>query len=231
MALRSIVKKTDNIRAFEKRIGYTFKTQALIGQALTHKSASHQNNERLEFLGDAILSCVTADLLYQQFPKASEGQLTRARASLVKKATLAALAQELALGDHLLLGHGEQRSGGYRRDSILADAMEAVVGALYLDAGFQHCYQMLRAWFESRLSEINPGSQAKDPKTQLQEWLQSHHYALPEYEVLSATGEPHAQIFTVSCTIPDMELMTEGEGASRRIAEQIAATKILEQLL
>lgn len=228
--MRSIINKADRLRAFEHRIDYRFKSQELLAQALTHKSASHKNNERLEFLGDAILSMVMADLLYKRFSTASEGQLTRARASLVKKNTLSAVAQELALGDHLLLGFGEQRSGGFRRDSILADAFEAIVGALYLDAGFEAVYQMCHQWFESRLVAIEPDAQAKDPKTQLQERLQASHQTLPQYEVLSVNGEPHKQTFKVSCELTALSLKSEGEGPSRRIAEQIAASILLEQL-
>lgn len=223
--------KANNIQVIEKRLGYTFKTKALIAQALTHKSASHENNERLEFLGDAILSYVIADQLYHRFPKATEGQLTRARASLVKKLTLSAVAQELSLGDAILLGHGEKRSGGFRRDSILADALEALVGALHCDGGFEACAQMIAQWFESRLEAIQPDQQVKDPKTQLQEWLQAKHHDLPVYEILSISGEPHDQTFTVSCEIVTMKLRAEGVGDSRRIAEQMAANKILEQLL
>lgn len=224
------MKKSDNLGLLERRLHYTFKTPALLAQAVTHKSAGHKNNERLEFLGDAILSAVIADLLYQQFSDASEGQLTRARASLVKKPTLAAVAQELMLSEHLQLGIGEQRSGGYRRDSILADALEAIIGALYLDGGFQSAYQKIQQWFQSRLMAIQPEAQAKDPKTQLQEWLQANHYALPVYQVLSVKGEPHAQIFQVHCEIADLGLTSEGEGISRRIAEQIAAAQLLEKL-
>lgn len=224
------MKKSDSFGLLERRLGYTFKNPALLTQAVTHKSASHINNERLEFLGDAILSCVIADLLYQQFSGATEGQLTRARASLVKKPTLSAVAQELKLGDHLQLGIGEQRSGGFRRDSILADAFEGLLGALYCDGGYDLCYQMIQQWFASRLAVIKPEAQAKDPKTQLQEWLQANHHSLPVYAVLSVKGEAHAQVFTVNCEIPDLGLVAQGEAESRRIAEQIAASQLLEKI-
>lgn len=224
------MKRSDNVALLERRLKYTFKSLDLLMQALTHRSASHRNNERLEFLGDAILNCVVADLLYRQFPQATEGQLTRARASLVKEATLSAVAQELSLGDHLQLGIGEKRSGGYRRDSILADALEALLGALYCDAGFELTYGMIQTWFESRLAVIKPDAQAKDPKTQLQEWLQAHHHALPVYHVIAVHGDPHAQIFQVHCELPDLGLNAQGEGLSRRIAEQKAAYQLLEKL-
>lgn len=224
------MKRSDNLGLLERRLGYTFQSATLLAQAVTHKSASHINNERLEFLGDALLSCTIADLLYRQFPKATEGQLTRARASLVKEPTLSAVAQELSLGDHLQLGLGEQRSGGFRRDSILADALEALVAAIYVDGGFEACYQWIQQWFASRLIEIKPEAQAKDPKTQLQEWLQANHHSLPVYQVLSVKGDAHAQIFQVHCEIPDLGITAQGEGGSRRIAEQIAASQLLEQI-
>lgn len=214
----------------EKRLHYTFDQKGLLLQALTHKSANHLHNERLEFLGDAILNLVIADELYRRFPHASEGDLTRSRASLVNKRTLSELAFELALNDFIQLGMGEKRSGGFRRESILADALEAVLGAIYLDSGFGTCQQVLNQWYASRLSHVRPHEQRKDPKTHLQEWLQAQHQPLPQYTIISIEGEPHAQQFTVICEVEVLALKTEGVGPSRRIAEQEAAQKILEQL-
>lgn len=217
-----------NLEILERKLNYSFKDKALFKQALTHKSAHAKHNERLEFLGDAILNLVIADLLYQQFAKASEGSLTRARASLVKKLTLSEVAVELTVGDYLQLGMGEQRSGGFRRESILADAMEAIIGAIYIDAGFDAAYQSIRRWFAARLNLLKPENQEKDPKTRLQEWLQAHQKPLPKYQIISIVGEPHAQIFTVSCEVEGISPTVEGSGVSRRFAEQQAADRILE---
>ena len=223
------MKKID-VSPLQKRLQYRFKNSDLLHQALTHKSAHHANNERLEFLGDAVLNCLTADYLYQQFITANEGELTRSRATLVRKATLAELAKEFGLGDYLNLGLGERRSGGFRRDSILADALEALVGAIYLDGGFEASKACVKNWFSSRLTVLKPKEQKKDPKTRLQEWLQANHKPLPVYEVFLIEGEPHEQVFYVRCEIKEPLLTVEGKGASRRIAEQQAAAKILEQI-
>lgn len=212
----------------ERSLQYEFQDKALLKRALTHKSANHQHNERLEFLGDALLNCVVAELLYSQFQGATEGELTRARASLVNQTSLAEIAQEKSLGDFLLLGMGEQKSGGFRRDSILADALEAILGAIYLDRDFQAVHNIIQKWYQSRLAILKPDQQAKDPKTQLQEWLQANQKSLPQYKVVSMVGEPHAQIFTVVCEIAELSLLVEGQGTSRRIAEQKCARKILE---
>lgn len=218
------------IDVLERALQYEFREKSLLTRALTHKSAHHQHNERFEFLGDAILNCVIADLLFTQFKGATEGELTRARASLVNQTTLSQIAQEMMLGDYLRLGMGEQRSGGFRRDSILADALEAILGAIYLDNGFQATYECIRRWYTSRLAILKPDEQEKDPKTQLQEWLQANQKALPRYQVTTIVGEPHAQLFTVVCEIEELSLMVEGQGTSRRIAEQAAARKILEKI-
>lgn len=221
----TIAKRLDLL---ERSLQYAFKDKALLTRALTHKSAHYQHNERFEFLGDSILNCVIADLLFSQFQAATEGDLTRARASLVNQATLAQIAQEMMLGDYLHLGMGEQKSGGFRRDSILADALEAILGAIYLDSGFTSAYETVRLWYTSRLANLNPDEQEKDPKTQLQEWLQANQKPLPRYQVVAMVGEPHAQVFTVICEIAELSLLVEGHGTSRRIAEQQAARKILE---
>ena len=221
----TIAKRLD---VLERSLQYEFKNKALLSRALTHKSAHHQHNERFEFLGDAILNCVIADLLFAQFQGATEGELTRARASLVNQSSLAQIAQEMSLGDYLRLGMGEQKSGGFRRDSILADALEAILGAIYLDNGFTAAYEAVRYWYTSRLATLNPDEQEKDPKTQLQEWLQANQKPLPKYQVIAMVGEPHAQVFTVICEIAELSLLVEGQGNSRRIAEQQAARKILE---
>lgn len=216
------------LELLERRLNYQFKNKALFKQALTHKSSNHLHNERLEFLGDAILNFIIADLLFQEFKDATEGELTRARASLVNKAALFEIAQTFSLGEFLYLGIGEQRSGGFRRESILADALEAIIGAIYLDAGLKVIYQCIQRWYADKMAVLTPHAQEKDPKTRLQEWLQANQKALPLYQVISIKGEPHSQIFTVSCEIPELSLVIEGEGSSRRIAEQIAARKTLE---
>jgi ribonuclease III len=224
------VSKFSKLSVLEKKLEYTFKQADLLKQALTHKSANHLHNERLEFLGDAVLNVVIADILYRQFGSATEGELTRARASLVNKATLSQIGFELALDEFIELGIGEKRSGGFRRASILADAVEAILGAVHLDGGFEACYQVIQRQYTSRVASIRPDEQKKDPKTFLQEWLQANHHPLPKYEITSIKGEPHEQLFTVSCTVEAFSLTVEGVGLSRRIAEQEAAQKILEQL-
>ena len=224
------MKLSDKLSALERKLNYYFKDKALFIQALTHKSANYKHNERLEFLGDAVLNVVIADLLYQQFSEATEGELTRARASLVNKTTLFEIAREFLLGEYLYLGIGEQRSGGFRRESILADAFEAILGAIYLDSGYAACYRCIENWFKSRIDILKPQEQEKDPKTRLQEWLQASQQPLPKYQVVSIVGEPHSQIFTVSCEVETLGLQVEGTGVSRRYAEQEAARKILESI-
>ncbi len=212
----------------EKKLGYQFQDPALLEQALTHRSCKGQHNERLEFLGDAILSLVIAEALFQHFPKAREGDLTRMRASLVKGVTLAEIAAELEIAQHLRLGPGELKSGGSRRESIQADAVEAVLGAIYLDAGMECCKGRILQWFGSRLHSIQPGVQ-KDSKTLLQEYLQGRRQALPQYDVIAIEGEAHDQTFTVRCTVAGRAAV-EASGSSRRKAEQDCAQQILEQL-
>ncbi|WP_425603805.1 ribonuclease III [Stenotrophomonas mori] len=212
------------------RIGHPFRDQGLLQQALTHRSAGAPHNERLEFLGDSIVNLIVAEALFMRWPKADEGALTRARAALVCESALAALARELQLGERLILGPGEMKSGGHRRDSILADAFEAVVAAICLDAGFEACRARVLPWFEAPMAAVPVGKPGKDPKTRLQEWLQARQKPLPVYELVSETGDDHARHFRVRCRLTDPAAITEGEGSSRRLAEQQAAAAAIEQL-
>jgi ribonuclease-3 len=212
------------------RVGHAFADPALLEQALTHRSAGSLHNERLEFLGDAVLSFLMAEILFGQFPDAREGQLTRLRAGLVKGETLAALARQLELGAVLHLGGGELKSGGRDRDSILADAFEALVGAVLLDGGLEACRGFVRQVYRERLAAVSPGRAVKDPKTRLQEWLQSRRLILPEYRVTAVEGDAHDQMFQVECRIADLDVVTRGQGGSRRKAEQDAAVQALERL-
>lgn len=212
-------------------IGHPFRDQGLLAQALTHRSAGAPHNERLEFLGDSIVNMLVAQALYQRWPKADEGALTRARASLVCEGALATIARTLKLGERLTMGRGEMKSGGHRRDSILADALEAVVAAIYLDAGFEACRAVVLPWFEASLQALPAtGKPEKDPKTRLQEWLQARQKGLPVYELVSETGDDHAKLFRVRCSVADPAVTTEGEGTSRRLAEQQAAATAIERL-
>ncbi|MFQ3231060.1 ribonuclease III [Reinekea sp.] len=213
-----------------KSIQYQFSNQSLLEQALSHRSFSRTNNERLEFLGDAILNCTIAQALYEQFPKAKEGQMSRLRAHLVKGETLAELGREFDLGDFLKLGSGELKSGGYRRDSILADAVEAIIGAISKDADLATSQKVLLSWYEERLAGLNLKENIKDSKTRLQEYLQARRLALPIYDVVNISGEAHQQEFTVHCTIEGYSHVIEGIGNSRRIAEQEAARQALTLL-
>lgn len=211
-----------------KKLGYQFQQVALLEQALTHRSCKGEHNERLEFLGDAILSMVIAEALYIHFPKAREGDLTRMRSSLVKGVTLAEIAKELELAEYLRLGPGEMKSGGLRRESIQADAVEAILGAIFLDTGIEACKERILSWYGSRLTVIQPGVQ-KDSKTQLQEYLQGRRLPLPLYEVIDTQGDDHDQIFTVRCTVQGRAPVT-ASGNSRRKAEQDSARILLEQV-
>ncbi|MFQ5470937.1 MAG: ribonuclease III [Gammaproteobacteria bacterium] len=213
-----------------EKINYSFSSVHLLNSALTHRSAGKNNNERLEFLGDSILNFIIADALFLRFPDATEGQLSRIRAHLVKGETLAKIAIEIKVGNHLILGQGEKKSGGYRRDSILAGAMEAIIGAAYIDGGFEKTQQMVLDVYKDYLSAVSPGEVTKDPKTRLQEYLQSKQLALPVYDVKSVAGSDHAQHFTVACYLEKLENPFHGEGGSRRKAEQDAASKALEFL-
>jgi len=213
------------IERLERALGHTFSGRDLLRQALTHRSYGAAHNERLEFLGDSILNCVIAALLFERFGTLREGDLSRLRASLVRKEALAEIAQALSLGDYLLLGEGELKSGGHRRPSILADTLEALIGAVYLDAGFARVQQIIAGLYGRLLAQIEPGGAAKDPKTALQEILQSRHLALPDYSLRATRGEAHAQEFEVECRVPTLDICTVGIGASRRAAEQAAAQR------
>lgn len=214
-----------------RKLGYHFKDPNLLSLALTHRSIHGQNNnERLEFLGDSILNLVIAQALFDAFGQAREGQLSRLRADLVSGASLAKLAREVGLGEYLHLGPGELKSGGYRRDSILADAFEAVIGALYLDSGMDCCRDAVLTWFADRLQGLDL-KLPKDAKTQLQEHLQAQRLSLPVYSVVSVVGQPHDQTFYVSCSVPEIDVVGEGQGGSRRRAEQVAAQAVLDQML
>ena len=215
----------------EKLLGHEFSDRALLQQALTHRSAGSRNNERLEFLGDAVLGGVIADELYRRYPKASEGKLSRLRSRLVRRESLTDIAHTLDVGQYLILGTGERRSGGHHRDSILSDAVEALLGAVYLESGFDVCKACILALFDVKLASLSEVVFLKDAKTRLQEYLQSRQKALPEYAVTSVSGEAHAQFFKVTCSVNDAGVTpTSGEGGSRRHAEQQAAERMLAQL-
>ena len=219
-----------NYQRLLDRIGHDFSQAALFEQALTHRSYGAKNNERLEFLGDAILGMIVSDILYRRFGKAKEGELSQLRASLVKGSTLAEVAKELGIGEHLRLGAGEMKSGGARRDTILADAMEAIIGAIFVDGGVDACQARIAVWFDQRLNNLSVKTITKDAKTLLQEFLQGRGFELPVYRVSESTGDAHQQVFKVQCTLPDSEEQTVGEGSSRKKAEQMAAQFMLEQL-
>lgn len=213
-----------------KKLGLTFNNPRLFTTALTHRSAGSNNNERLEFLGDSILGFVIAQKLYELFPSASEGVLSRLRASLVNQSSLAELARKQQLGDYLLLGSGELKSGGFRRDSILSDALEAIIGALYSDQGMDTCQQWILQLFAGKLKSLSLDNWQKDPKTQLQELMQSKKMELPDYTLMSMSGLAHEQTFKVKCTISLIAESCIGTGNSRKKAEQSAAELMLELL-
>ncbi len=214
-----------------QHIGITFASPELLEMALRHRSAGNMNNERLEFLGDAVLNLVIANQLYTMHSKATEGELSRWRASLVREESLAVIARELDLGRYLVLGPGELKSGGFRRDSILADALEATIGAVYLDQGFDVAQALLVRLFERMLQDLPDAASLKDPKTRLQEWLQGGKRELPSYEVTSIRGQAHKQVFEVTCTLSDTQQTAVGRGSSRRKAEQAAAESMFEMLI
>ena len=214
----------------QQALGHEFADPELLVMALTHRSAGSKNNERLEFLGDSIINHIVADALYQRFPRAREGDLSRMRASLVKGDTLAELARELQLGEYLLLGPGERKSGGYRRSSILADTLEALAGAIVLDAGYERCRDCVLRWFGTRLDQLAAGAVDKDAKTRLQEYLQGRGNPLPEYDLVAVEGDDHDQQFSVACRLSRPQLVVQGSGSSRRKAEQAAARDALQRL-
>jgi ribonuclease III len=214
----------------ERRLGYRFSNAALLQQALTHRSHGVPHNERLEFLGDGLLNFVVARLLFQQFTTLAEGDLSRLRAGLVNQQALSELASALELGDQLRLGEGELKSGGFRRPSILADAFEAVIGAICLDGGFAAAEKVLTELYRPLLAAIDPQTSGnKDPKTRLQEYLQGRKLALPQYAIVSVIGEAHEQLFRVECAVPELSIRSQGEGPTRRAAEQEAAQSAYER--
>ncbi len=219
-----------DLQRLYRKIGYEFKEPHYLKQALTHCSAGIVNNERLEFLGDAILSCIIAHALFDRFPQRSEGELSRLRAHLVKGDMLAEIAVELELGDYLHLGQGELKSGGFRRASILTDALEALFAAIFLDGGFSACKTVILNVYQTRLNDDRLHDNLKDPKTQLQEYLQAKKHPLPQYVLTKVDGEEHDQVFHVTCTVAHSNLSAKGRGDNRRKAEQYAAEQLLRSL-
>lgn len=218
------------IDRLQRKLGYTFQQQELLLLALTHRSASSKHNERLEFLGDSILSYVIANALYHRFPRVDEGDMSRMRATLVRRNTLAEMAREFNLGECLRLGPGELKSGGFRRDSILADTVETLIGGVFLDSNIQTVEKLILDWYRGRLGKISPGDKQKDPKTRLQEFLQGRYLPLPAYLVVQIRGEAHDQEFTVHCQASSLNQPILGVGSSRRKAEQAAAGQALMHL-
>lgn len=216
-------------RWLSKTLGYSFSDVGLLQQALTHRSAPGASNERLEFLGDAVLDIVISEVLFHALPDAPEGDLSRLRASLVRDTSLAGIAAELGIGEQLILGSGERKTGGHRRQSILADALEALFGAVYLDSDFDTAAELIRGIFRDKLEELPHADDLRDPKTRLQEWLQARGASPPDYELVDVTGKAHQQHFEVRCLVPDREPAL-GEGRSRRSAEQQAARRMLARL-
>jgi ribonuclease-3 len=217
-----------NLQLLQTRLGYTFKDAGLLQQALTHRSHSSVHNERLEFLGDSILNCVVASVLYDRFNSLDEGDLSRLRANLVKQQSLYEIAQKLELSQFLRLGEGELKSGGFRRPSILADTLEALLGAIYLDAGFDAARDVIRAFYVPILDTVDPGTLGKDAKTLLQEFLQSKKISLPTYNVVATHGAAHSQEFEIECLVPKLGIQVFGRGGSRRAGEQAAARLALD---
>lgn len=214
--------------ALAQKLGYVFRDSRLLRQALTHRSYGTPNNERLEFLGDAVLNCVVAIRLFERFTRLTEGELSRLRAGLVNQQSLFELASDLEIGRHLLLGEGELKSGGATRPSILADTIEALLGAVMLDGGFASAEAVIDRLFEPLIAATDPTAMVKDPKTRLQELLQGRHLALPAYAVVKISGEAHQQSFLVECVVAELDIRTQGEGSSRRAAEQDAARRAYE---
>lgn len=217
-----------DLQGFCRRIGYTFNDPELLRRALTHRSYSTSHNERLEFLGDSVVNCVVALELFSRFPRLAEGELSRLRANIVNQQSLAGVAQRLSFGAELRLGEGELKSGGARRPSMLADAVEAVVGAVFLDGGFDSARTVVCGLLGEVLDSIDPSASGKDPKTLLQEHLQGRRLALPQYGVVAVRGEAHEQQFQVECVVAELGIRSLGEGASRRSAEQEAARQAYE---
>lgn len=219
-----------NYARLQNKLAYQFKQLEKLQLALTHRSAAQQHNERMEFLGDAVLGAVISEQLYKKFPQADEGQLSRLRSFLVKEKALFELAQSFDLGDYLNLGSGELKSGGFTRRSILADAFEAIIAAIYLDAGFENTKTFILNIYQDKLSSLSLDMAKKDAKTRLQEWLQGENLQIPVYQVIAEEGKDHAKTYTVSCQIEYQSITTQGQAKSRRKAEQEAASKALEQI-
>lgn len=224
------MQRSKQLALLEQTLDYKFLNHSLLDNALTHRSHSGTNNERLEFLGDSILNFIVAELLYLRFPQAPEGDLSRLRAALVRGESLAEIAKDIALGDYLNLGEGELKSGGFRRASILADALEAVIGAIYLDSGLESCKTFIRKWFDSRFNDLSLATGEKDPKSQLQEWLQGRRKPLPVYSVTEIGGDSHNQQFTVVCSVSLLADTSTATATSRKAAEKEAALIMLKKL-
>lgn len=218
------------LQQLSKKLGYEFNDITALQRALTHRSMGATNNERLEFLGDSLVNFIIADVLFHQFTKLPEGDMSRVRAHLVKGDTLAVIGKEYELSDYLVLGPGELKSGGFRRNSIIADSVEAIIAAVYEDGGLEACRALVNRFYEKRLQELDPKKIGKDPKTRLQEYLQSQQQPLPEYSIISVNGAAHAQEFTVSCYVEKLNTKFEATASSRRKAEQKAAETALEAL-
>lgn len=218
----------ENLKHLQQRLGYEFRDQALLSLALTHRSCGSQNNERLEFLGDAVLGLIMASFLCTNFPEVREGELSRMRSHMVCAESLAKVARQLELGPHLLLGAGEVKSGAHRRDSILGDTVEAIIGAVYTDSSFEDVRDCVLRWFKSLLDVAEKIRPTKDPKTSLQEFLQQRAQPLPDYKVIEAGGEPHRRLYTVSCKIDLLNLEFTATSTSRRKAEQMVAEQFLD---
>jgi len=225
-----VTRQSGSLQILEKSLGYQFQQHDFLKQALTHRSFGASNNERLEFLGDAILTFVIADALFEQFPTANEGQLSRLRALMVRGKTLAEIAREKSLGDFLIMGSGELKSAGFARDSILSDALEAIMGAIYLDSNLETVRMTMLEWFDERLNSLSLENTHKDSKTLLQEFMQARKAALPDYKVVQITGKAPDEIFVVECRSDLLEGVARGEGGNRRIAEQMAATRALKMM-
>lgn len=215
------------LHLLQRHLHTNIRDEQLLKLALTHRSHAKKNNERLEFLGDSLLNCLIADKLYHQFPEAKEGQLSRLRAQLVKGETLAKMAQEFSLCDYLIMGEGELRSGGFRRNSILADTLEAIIGAVYLDGGIDACRTIIEKWFKPQLEMLSLDELHKDPKTRLQEFMQARRQPLPHYKVVDIAGAPHDQSFTIECEVDMLNEVMRATATSRRSAEKLAAEKVL----
>lgn len=224
-------KTSIQVKALIRRLGYSFHDPSLVNLALTHRSIGATNNERMEFLGDSIVNFVIGEALFQKFPQCREGDLSQMRAQLVKGTTLAEIAKEFEVGDCLNLGVGELKSGGFRRESILADALEALIGAIYIDGGMDSCRLRILQWYDSRLELISPEAGIKDAKSRLQELLQSKHKELPVYHVVDMQGSDHQQTFSVEVEIVHLKSRFCGSGGNRRVAEQAAAAQALAELL